>query len=117
MRTKKVATTYSLERCISYLDGRIALARSTHLDKFTDRDLRKYMRDLGSEIRKIEAKIHPDAVSMLEATEDYLDEIEDHAAAQRKVGRNGEIPERVEQKHAAAKTAYEDARGAARKKL
>jgi hypothetical protein len=117
MRTKKVAKTYSLERCISYLDGRIALAKSTHLDKFTDRDLRKYMRDLAGEVRKVEAKVHPDAAIMLKASRDYLEEIEDHAAARRKVGRNGEIPQRIEQRHAAAKTAYEDARGAARKKL
>ncbi|MCP4847245.1 MAG: hypothetical protein GY899_04770 [Verrucomicrobiaceae bacterium] len=117
MRTKKVAKTYSLERCISYLDSRIALAKSTHLDKLNDRDSRKYMRDLVTQVRKVEAKVHPDAALMVEVSEDYLKEIEDHAAARRKVGRNGEIPQRIEEKHAAAKTAYEDARSAARKKL
>jgi len=117
MRTKKVAKTYSLERCISYMDGRIALAKSTHLDKFSDRDLRKYMRDLVAQVRKVEDKVHPDAALMLESSKDYLEEIEDHAAARRKVGRNGEIPTRIEEKHAAAKKAYEDARTASRQKL
>ena len=117
MRTKKVAKTYSLERCISYMDSRIALAQSTHLDKFDDRDLRKYMRDLVTQVRKVEAKVHPDAALMVEVAEDYLKEIEDHAAARRKVGRKGEIPQRIEERHAAAKAAYEDARSAARKKL
>ena len=117
MRTKKVAKTYSLERCISYMDGRIALAKSTHLDKFSDRDLRKYMRDLVAQVRKVEDKVHPDAALMLEASKDYLEEIEDHAAARRKVGRNGEISPRIEERHAAAKKAYEDARTASRQKL
>ncbi len=117
MRTKKVAKTYSLERCISYLHSQIELANSGSLDKFSERDLRKHMRELVAGIRKIEEKIHPQAVTLPETAKDYLEEIEDHAAVRRKVGRKGEIPERVQQQLDTAKKAYNDARSAARGKL
>ncbi len=117
MRTKKVSKTYSLELCISYLQGLIESANSTSLDKFTERDLRKHMRDLSGEIKKIAGKIHPDAAILPKMAKDYLEEIEDFAEIKRKVGRNGEIPERVQQQFDAAKKAYQDANSAARKKL
>ena len=115
MRTKKVAKTYSLERCISHTHNQIESASSGHLDKFTERDLRKHIRDLVTEMRRIEKKIHPEAKTLLETAKDYLGEIEDHAASRRKVGRNGEIPERIQQQYDAAKKAYNAARSAARK--
>lgn len=115
MRTKKVAKTYSLERCISHTHNQIESASSGHLDKFTERELRKHIRELVTEMRRIEKKIHPEAKTLLETAKDYLGEIEDHAASRRKVGRNGEIPERIQQQYDAAKKAYNAARSAARK--
>ena len=87
------------------------------LDKFSERELRKHMRELVAGVRKIEEKIHPEAMTLSGAAKDYLEEIEDHAAARHKVGRKGEIPERIQQQFDVAKKAYNDARSAARQKL
>ena len=54
--------------------------------------------------------------AMLVAAEDFLDEAESFASAQRRAGER-EVSERITNKYAASKKAYEEARNAARKGL
>ena len=126
LRTRKVAKTYSLDRCLSHVNKQIITARGNSLDKFVDRELRKYVRDLSNKMKEIQPKIHPKAVPVLESAQIYLKEIANFSASKRDTAakakpakKDGEkkapkiVPDRVQKEFDMAKKAYEDARAEA----
>jgi hypothetical protein len=123
LRTRKVAKTYSLDRCLSHVNQQIITARSNSLDKFLDRELRKYVRDLSNKMKEIQPKIHPKVVPVLASAQLYLKEIANHAASKRDTAAKAKpakkegdkkaakiVPDRVQEGYDMAKKAYEDAR-------
>lgn len=126
MKARKISETYSLDRCIGHMSDVIATAKDGSLEKLPDRDLRKRMRDLVSELEAFDSKTHPDAEPLVEAGSLYIGAIEDRIKAKKKAEdkekdkekkKSAKIPERDEEKYQAAKKAYEDAMSAARAKL
>ena len=117
MRTKKVATTYSLDRCIAHIDQHVD--RAPDYSKLKDRDMRKGLRDLKNEMASIKNKIHPDAKELFLEAEDLIDETEDKMSAEAKIDRESDdkVSEWVTEKYREAKKAYDDARAAAKAKL
>ncbi|MDB4711226.1 hypothetical protein OAF35_01010 [Verrucomicrobiales bacterium] len=128
LRTRKVAKTYSLDRCLSHMNKQIITARGNSLDKFVDRELRKYVRDLSNKMKEIQPKVHPNAVPVLASAQLYLKEIANYAASKRDTAakpkpakKEGEkkaakiVPDRVQEGYDMAKKAYEDARAEALK--
>ena len=123
MKARKVSETYSLDRCIVHVDKAIDTASGGGLDKFSERDLRKYMRDLASEMKSIEGRLHPDAAPVLEAGLAYLGQISDRIEALKKAEskvddkKDAKVPERDELEYQEAKKAYNEAVAAAKAKL
>ena len=128
LRTRKVAKTYSLDRCLFHVNQQIITARSNSLDKFLDRELRKYVRDLSNKMKEIQPKIHPKVVPVLASAQLYLKEIANHAASKRDTAAKAKpakkegdkkaakiVPDRVQEGYDMAKKAYEDARAEALK--
>ena len=74
LRTRKVSKTYSLDKCLSHLDQQIITAEGNSLDKFTDREMRKYVRDLSSNMKEIQSKIHPKATPVLASAQLFYHE-------------------------------------------
>ena len=128
LKTRKVAKTYSLNRCLSHVNKQIITASGNSLDKFVDRELRKYVRDLSNQMKEIQPKIHPKAVPVLASAQLYLKEIASYSVSKRDTAakpkppkKEGEktavkiVPDRVQQKYDIAKKAYEDAKAEALK--
>ena len=128
LKTRKVAKTYSLDRCLSHINKQIITARGNSLDKFVDRELRKYVRDLSNTMKEIQPKIHPSAVPVLASGQLYLKEIANYSASKRDTAAKAKpakkegdkkaakvVPDRVQKQFDMAKKAYEDARAEALK--
>ena len=114
MKTRKVSKTYSLDKCLAHLDQQIIAARGNALDKFNDREMRKYVRDLADKMKDIQGKIHPKAVPVLSNAQIYLKEISDLASEKRDAKANAaQISERAQKDYDAAKKAYDDSKAAA----
>ena len=114
MKTRKVSKTYSLDKCLAHLDQQIIAARGNGLDKFNDREMRKYVRDLADKMKDIQGKIHPKAVPVLSTAQIYLKEISDLASEKRDAKDNAaQISERAQKDYDAAKKAYDDSKAAA----
>jgi hypothetical protein len=110
------------------VNQQIITARSNSLDKFLDRELRKYVRDLSNKMKEIQPKIHPKVVPVLASAQLYLKEIANHAASKRDTAAKAKpakkegdkkaakiVPDRVQEGYDMAKKAYEDARAEALK--
>ena len=119
LKGRKVADTYSLDRCLVGIGDQVekVVGQAVGLAKFEDRELRDYMRGVTEEMVKVKRKIHPEAAAFYTAAEEYLDAAAAKIKAQRKVGRNGEISERVTEKFAEKAKVYSDARAEAEGKL
>ena len=117
VRTKKVAKTYSLDRCIAHIESHVD--RAPEFAKLKDRDIRKGIRELKGEMGSIEAKIHPDAEALFEAAEEFIDESEDKMSAEAKIDRKSddEVSERIILSHKEARQRYSEALAAAKKKV
>ena len=114
MKTRKTSKTYSLDKCLSHLDQQIISAQGNGLDKFNDREMRKYVRDLADKMKEIQSKIHPKALPVLTSAQLYLKEISDLASEKRDAkAKATEIPERAQKDYDNAKKAYEDSKAAA----
>ena len=113
LRTKKVSKTYSLDKCLSHLDQQIITAEGNSLDKFTDREMRKYVRDLSSNMKEIQSKIHPKATPVLTSAQLFLKEIAEYASAKRDIKAGEKVPERTTKDFEAAKKAYDDSKNQA----
>ena len=128
LRTRKVAKTYSLDRCLSHVNQQIITAKGNSLDKFVDRELRKYVRDLSNKMKEIQPKIHPRASPVLASGQLYLKEIANYSASKRDTAAKAKpakkegdkavakvVPDKVQEKYDMAKKAYEDTRAEALK--
>ena len=128
LRTRKVAKTYSLDRCLSHVNQQIITAKGNSLDKFVDRELRKYVRDLSNKMKEIQPKIHPRASAVLASGQLYLKEIANYSASKRDTAAKAKpakkegdkavakvVPDKVQEKYDMAKKAYEDTRAEALK--
>ncbi|WP_293137962.1 ATP-binding cassette domain-containing protein [Moritella sp.] len=97
LRTRKTSKTFSLDKCLSHLDQQIISAQGNGLDKFNDREMRKYVRDLADKMKEIQGKIHPKALPVLTSAQIYLKEISDLASEKRDAkAKATEIPERAQ---------------------
>ena len=84
------------------------------MDKFNDREMRKYVRDLADKMKEIQGKIHPKALPVLTSAQIYLKEISDLASEKRDAkAKATEIPERAQKDYDNAKKAYEESKAAA----
>ena len=89
-------------------------AQGNGLDKFNDREMRKYVRDLADKMKEIQGKIHPKALPVLTSAQLYLKERSDLASEKRDAkAKATEIPERAQKDYDNAKKAYEDSKAAA----
>ena len=114
LRTRKTSKTFSLDKCLSHLDQQIISAQGNGLDKFNDREMRKYVRDLADKMKEIQGKIHPKALPVLTSAQIYLKEISDLASEKRDAkAKATEIPERAQKDYDNAKKAYEESKAAA----
>jgi len=111
LRTRKVSKTYSLDKCLNHIDQQIITARGNSLDKFTDREMRKYVRELSSKMKDIQSKIHPKATPVLTNAQLFLKEIAEFESAKRDAKANGEqVPERSTKDFEAAQKIYNDSK-------
>ena len=110
------------------MNQQIITAKGNSLDKFVDRELRKYVRDLSNKMKEIQPKIHPRASPVLASGQLYLKEIANYSASKRDTAAKAKpakkegdkavakvVPDKFQEKYDMAKKAYEDTRAEALK--
>ncbi len=119
LRARKVSRTYSLDRCVGGIDAGIdkVVGQAYGLSKLDDRGLRRYVREVEDGLEALGRKVHPDAKELYDSALVYLDAAADKIKARRKVGLDGELPERVSERFKAAADTYSGLLEAARAKL
>lgn len=122
MKSRQVSSHYSIDRCLGHIAEKLKIVQGPGLDKFKERDLRKHIRDIATDMKSIERKIHPAAEPVLATGLTLLSATQGRTEALLKVQskikdqkekRAAKPPEREEAKYQAAKKAYQDARAAA----